>query len=764
MSSDAFSQIGRGQPQIDGLAKATGGAKFVADLELPRMLIGKLLGSPHPHARVLNIDASKALALKGVKAVVTGLDVPGKKYGVFVSRMDETGLTKKARYIGDTVAAVAAVDEETAMAALDLIEVDYEVLPAVFEPEEAMKDGAPQLHDEYVRNVVADTHYDFGNVEEGFQQSDHIREDRFYMQSNSHGCMEPRGVLATYDVSGKFTLWTSTQSPFQQRRDVARALDIPASKIRVIKTYVGGGFGSRMDTHPSHVAAALLARKTARPVKIILSREEEMGITRRRAPMSVYVKTGVKKDGTIMAQELRAMADGGAYACTSILMMYNAGLTCMIPYRIPHFKYDGYQVYTNKAVTGPFRGHGANQPRYAVECQLDMIAEDLGLDPAVVRLRNASQTGDTTISGLHFVSCELTRSIEEGTKQAGWSEKRGQKGTNRGLGIACGGFVCGARIAGHAASAIFVQVNEDGGVTVISGASDIGQGCDSLVAQIAAEELGVPQSDISVIAADTETTPIDNGSFSSRVTFYAGNATIIAAREVKKMMAEIAATLLEANAEDLVFRDRKVFVKGSPDRSIPFGQLAKATEAFGHGRLIIGQGQWAPTNTSFPDKKTKWGNISGSYSFSTQIAEVEVDRETGEVKVLAVTIGDDCGRVLNPLSVAGQVEGSVAMGVGHAFMEHLLFAENGQLLNPTFLDFKMPTTLECPRTTLAEVGLPDPIGPYGAKEIGEGLLITAVPAICNAIYDAVGVRITELPITPEKILRGLEEKRRRERQ
>lgn len=728
------------------------------------MLIGKLLGSPHPHARVLKVDASKALALKGVKAVVTGKDVTGKKYGVFVSRMDEMGLTMKARYIGDPVAAVAAVDEETALEALDLIKVEYEVLPAVFEPEEAMKEGAPQLHEEYARNIVADTHYDFGDAEAGFRESDYIREDDFYMQSNSHGCMEPRGVLATYAISGKFTLWTSTQSPFQARRDVARALNITGSKIRVIKTYVGGGFGSRMDTHPMHVAAALLARKTERPVQIILTREEEISTTRRRAPMSVHVKTGVKKDGAIMVQEIKAMADSGAYSSTSILMMYNAGLTCLIPYRIPHFKYDGYQIYTNKAVTGPFRGHGANQPRFAVESQLDMIAEDLGMDPAALRLRNASQTGDTTISGLHFVSCELTRAIEESTRQAGWKEKRQQKGNNRGIGIACGGFVCGARIAGHTASAVNIQVNEDGGVTLISGASDIGQGCDSLVAQIAAEELGVSQSDVAVISADTETTPIDNGTFSSRVTFYAGNATIIATRQVKKMMGEVAATLLEANAEDLVFRDRKVFVQGSPDRYIPFGELAKTTEALGHGRLIVGQGQWAPTNTQFPDKKTKWGNISGSYSFSAQIAEVEVDTETGEVKVLNVTIGDDCGQVLNPLSVAGQAEGSVAMGVGHAFLEHLVFGSNGELMNPTFLDFKMPTTLEIPPIKLVEVGVPDPIGPYGAKEIGEGLTITAVPAICNAIYNAVGVRMTELPVTPEKILKALDEKKRRERQ
>ena len=760
MGSEPYSQIGKGQPQIDALAKATGQAKYTADMVLPRMLVGKLLGSPHPHATVLNVDASKAMALKGVKAVVTGKDVPGKKYGIFKSRRDETGLTMKARYVGDPVAAVAAVDEETALEALALISVDYDVLPAVLDPEEAMKEEAPQLHEEYERNIVADTHYDFGDIEVGFKESDHMREDHFSSQAISHGCIEPRGVLVDYHVSGKLTVWTSTQSPFHVRRNIAHAVNIPGSKVRVIKPHVGGGFGGKIETHPMHIAATVLAMKTTRPVQIILSREEEISITRTRAAMKVFVKTGVKKDGAIMAQYVKILADSGAYSSTSIMMMYNAGLTCMIPYRIPNFKYDGYQVYTNKAVSGPFRGHGANQPRFAVESQLDMIAEDINMDPAALRLRNASQTGDTTVSGLKFVSCELSRAIEESTKKAGWNKKRGRRDTNRGIGMACGGFVCGARGAGHTASGTNIHVNEDGGVTVLSGSSDIGQGCDSLMAQITAEELGISVSDITVIAADTETTPIDDGTFSSRVTFFGGNATLVAARQVKKMLAEIASTLMEANVDDIVFRDKKVFVEGSPDRFIPFGELVKKAEALGHGRLIIGQGQWAPTNTQFPDRKTKWGNVSGSYSFSTQIAEVEVNRKTGQVKVLDVTIGDDCGQVINPMSVEGQAEGSVYMGIGHAFMEELIFGDNGQVMNPSFLDFKMPTPFECAPTTLVEVGKPDPIGPYGAKEIGEGLLITSVPAILNAIYDAVGVRITDLPVTPQKILDALKIKER----
>jgi 4-hydroxybenzoyl-CoA reductase subunit alpha len=761
MSNEGYSAIGKRQPFIDGLDKASGAAKFTADLALPGMLTGKLLRSPYPHARVLNVDAAKALALRGVKAVVTGADVPGEKYGFFRSRRDETGLTVKARYIGDPVAAVAAVDEETAMEAMDFINVDYGELPPVLDVEKAMEEGAPLVHDEYERNIVAYRGFDFGDVEAGFETSDYVREDRFFSQGITHANPEPRASIAQYTASGKLTLWTSTQSPYYVRRDLSLALNIPQSKIHVIKPHVGCGFGGKVELDPHQVAASLLAMKTGRAVKICLTREEEISATRLRVPMTVYVKTGVKNDGSIVAQYVKCLADGGAYASTSVLLMFNSGLTCLIPYRIPNFKYDGYMVYTNKPVSGAMRGHGANQPRFAVESQLDMIAEDLSLDPADLRLRNATQAGDTSISGLVFNSCELSKAIRESTKQAGWDKKRGQKGSNRGIGLACGGFVCGARLGGHTASGSFVQVNEDGGVTVLTGSSDLGQGSRTVLAQVAAEELGLLPSDVTVLSGDTETTPIDPGTFSSRVTFYAGNATLIAARDVKLQLAQIAGELLEANVEDIVFKDKNVFVRGSPQVSIPFGELAKQAEAFGHSRLIIGKGFWAPTNTQFPDRKTRYGNVSGSYSFACQVAEVEVDPETGQVKVLNIVIGDDCGQVINLLGAEGQAEGSAAMGLGHALMENIIFAENGQIMNPSFLEYKVPTARDVGDVLALEVGSPDPVGPYGAKEIGEGLLISTVPAIINAIYDAVGVRIAELPATPEKILKELEKKERR---
>ena len=754
-----YLNVGQPQPRIDGMGKATGEARYTGDLKLPRMLVGKLLSSPHPHARILNIDFSKALTLSGVKAVVTGMDLQGQKYGPFRSRRDETGLARdKVRYVGDPVAAVCAKDEETALEALELIRVEYEELPAVFDVEEAMQEGAPLIHEEYKTNICSERHFNFGDVEEGFKSSSHIREDHFFSQGLSHGALEPRSALAHLDTSGRLTLWTGTQSPYNVRQDLSLVLSLPASKVRVIKPFVGGGFGGKGGLSHHEVAASLLAIKTRQPVKISLNREEEISMTRLRHPMSVYVKTGVRNDGMIMAQFVKCISNGGAYACTSVMVTYNSGLTCLIPYRISNFKYDGYVIYTNRPMSGPMRGHGANQPRFAIESQLDMIAEDIGLDPAELRLRNATQKGDISVNGLVFKSCELSRAIREATRASGWKQKRDRKEANRGIGIACGGFVSGARAGSHTASSCFVQVNEEGGVVLSTGSSDIGQGSETTLAQIVAEVLGLSPSDITVISGDTETTPIDPGTFSSRVTFYAGNAAMQAASEVKHLLSETAAKFMEADAEDIEFRDHKVFVKHVPDKEMAFRKLAELAIGSGHGRSIIGKGQWAPQNTQFPDKTTCYGNVSAAYSFAAQVAEVEVDTTTGEVKLKKVTVADDCGQVINVLGAEGQVEGSISMGQGHALMENILFGDKGQIMNPSFSEYKIPTAADMTETSFLEVGVPDPVGPYGAKEIGEGLLISTVPAITNAIYDAVGVRITELPVRPERILEGLKKK------
>jgi len=756
-----YSVIGKRIPRIDAPLKATGEAKYTADLSLPGMLYGKSLKSPYPHARILKLDTSKAERLPGVKAVITGWDTKGKKYGFFRSTMDQTYLPlDKVRFIGEEVAAVAAIDEDIAEEALELIEVEYEELPAVFDPLEAMQPEAPKVHEGVENNICCRRLFNFGDVEKGFQEADHIREDRFTFEAVIHASLEPHASLATCDSTGKITLWTTTQIPFLLRRDLSRLLDIPLSKIRIIKPFIGGGFGGKAGLCGNNLCAVLLAMKSGRPVKMVYSREEEFVCTWRKIPMIIDLKTGVKRDGRLVAQYSRCIHDGGAYSGTGILTLYNTGLAHLIPMRLPNFRYEGLRVYTNKPPCGAQRGHGQNQPRYAVECQLDMIAEDLGIDPLEIRLKNATQPGDITVNRLRITSCGLSEALKQVAAKAHWRDKRGKGQGQRGIGLACGGFVCGARFSSVSAGSALIKLDEDGeGVTLITGASDIGQGSDTILAQIVAEVLGLSVKDIKLVAADTDTTPFDGGSGSSRVTFYAGNAARLAAIDIRNQLAKIAADELEANPDDLVFQDRSIYVKGSPDKRIPFAELVRIAQL---NQVVLGKATYMPKSVEWPDKKTFAGNVSGAYSFSAQAAEVEVDRETGKIRLLKLTLGDDCGFPLNPLSTEGQAEGSASMGQGQAMLEvvHLL---EGQIFNPSLLDYKIPTVKDSPEMETHHVITNDPEGPFGAKEIGEGYIISTAPAIANAIHDALGVWLKDLPITPDKIIKALEVKPEQER-
>ena len=751
-----YSVIGKRLPRIDAPIKATGQAKYAADLSLTGMLFGKTLKSPYAHARILKLDTSKAERLPGVKAVITGRDTSGKKYGFFRSTMDQVYLPlDKVRFIGEEIAAVAAIDEDIAEEALELIDVEYEEMPAVFDPEEALKEGAPKVHEEVERNVCCQRLFNFGDVEKGFQESDHIREDRFTFEAVIHASLEPHASLASFDSTGKMTLWTTTQMPFLLRRDLSRILEIPSGKIRVIKPFIGGGFGGKGGLCGNNLCALLLARKSGRPVKIVYSREEEFVGTWRKIPMIIDLKTGVKRDGTLVAQHSRCIHDGGAYSGTGILTLYNTGLAQLIPMRLPNFKYEGYRVYTNKPPCGAQRGHGQNQPRYAVECQLDMIAKDLGIDPVDIRLRNATQPGDVTISKLRITSCGLSEALKRVAVKADWRAKRGKGAGRHGIGIACGGFVCGARFSSVSAGSALIKLDEDGeGVTLLTGASDIGQGSDTILAQIVAEELGLTLGHIKVIAADTDTTPFDGGSGSSRVTFYAGNAARLAAIDMREQLARIVADQLEANPDDLVFRDSSVYVKGSPEKRLPFAEVVRLGQL---NQVLLGRGSYMPKSVEWPDNKTFAGNVSGAYSFSAQAAEIEIDRETGQIKLSKLTLGDDCGFPLNPMSTEGQAEGSASMGQGQAMLESVCIQE-GQIFNPSLLDYKIPTVLDSPEMEPHHVITNDPEGPYGAKEIGEGYILSTAPAIANAIHDATGVWLKNLPITPEKILQAIEKK------
>ena len=758
-----YSVIGKRLPRIDGLAKAMGSAKYAGDMALPMMLYGKILRSPLPHARIVNIDTTLAEQLPGVRGIITAKDFGGFRRGMLPNTRDEGALASdKVRYIGEGVAAVAAIEEDIAEEAVDLIKVDYEELPAVFHPIEAMTEGAPRIHEHVKNNMSWECHYDFGDVEKGFRESDYIREDKFSTGYNIHGFLEPHAVLADYDPSGRITVWASKQAPYFLWRHLALVFGLPLDKVRVIQPYIGGGFGGKNDSFDLDFCAALLSKKTGRPVKIVYSQRELLTAGRRRHIMFMDMKTGVKRDGTLVALQCKAVADGGAYTCTGPITMYLAGVILSLPYRLPNLKFDGLRVYTNKPAAIALRGHGAPHTRFAADVQLDMIAEDLGIDPAEIRLKNALKSGDITPSGLKISTSGLAECIERATETANWNEKRQRgKGVSgkiaRGIGIACHGFVTGERLHPHDTCAAIVKVNEDGTVNLLTGATDIGQGSDTVLSMIAAEELGVSLENIDFSRIDTAFTPIDIGSYSSRVTYMSGNAVKLAAADAKKQLKETAAKRLGVNVEDIEFKDGLVFVENNPEKSMTFRQLARIACTRPESKAIIGNGSYTfPTVGPF-DYETGEGNASEEYSFGAEVSEVEVNVETGQVRYVQSTLAADCGMALNPMAVEGQLEGCIVMGQGQALHENFII-EQGKTLNPNFADYRIPRSLDVPQIKGIPVETVTPGGPYGAKEAGEGVIISTPPAIVNAIHDAIGVWIKDLPVTPEKILKALREK------
>ncbi|MBU0734310.1 MAG: molybdopterin-dependent oxidoreductase [Proteobacteria bacterium] len=755
-----FNVVGRRLPMHDAAAKVKGSAQFTADLTLPGMLHGKILRSNIPHGKILHIDTSGAEKLPGVKGVVTGKEIPDRLYGIVPKARDEYALAKeKVRYIGDDVAAVCAVDPEIAEEAVQLIKVDYEELPAVFDPLEAMKEGAPLIHEGVLNNTSFSIRKEFGNAEKGFAESDFVFEDSFFSQAVNHAPLEPHAALAQYDsLRGEVTIWSSTQIPFFLRRNLSSTLQIPESKVRVIKPKVGGGFGQKIDMFAKDFCACWFAIKLGKPVKFVYEREEVFISTRQRHPMYITVKTGVKKDGTILAQQFKAHADGGAYNSTAPTMIALSCFFLMIPYHVPNLVYEGHHVYTNKPVGGAMRGHGIPQARFAVERQLDMIAERIGVDPAEIRMKNSIHAGEPHPAKFIINSCGFFDSVKKAADAIGWKEKRGKLPFGRGVGLAGASFPSGVSNMSHISSGAVVQLGQDGAVNVLSGAADIGQGAETVISQIVAEELGVLMEDVRITAADTGVTPLDPGTFGSGVTVRAGNAARLAALEAKNKLFEFVARKLEANPEDLVAANRKIFVKGSPETGMTFKDAIKGYQYADLPMPIVGRASWFPPATEPTTLFKEDGNFAPSYSFMTQSAEVEVDLDTGRVKLLKMATAHDCGRAINPMLVEGQLEGSVVGGMGQALYEDVI-VEKGQVMNPSFLDYGFPTFLEMPEIETLEVETDDPIGPFGAKEAGEGTQLSPAPAIVNAIYDAIGIDFKELPVTPEKILRELEKKR-----
>jgi 4-hydroxybenzoyl-CoA reductase alpha subunit len=752
-----FAVIGHPLVKPDAAGKVTGVTRFADDLFLPRMAHARLLRSPHPHARIKRVDTARALRLPGVFAVLTGADLP-VKFGILPVSQDEEALAvERVRYVGDPVAAVAAVDEWVAQRACDLIDVEYERLPSYMSLEEALTKPGERIHDYTGHgNVHKAVALEFGDVDAGFLAADHVREDVIFFQGNTHLPMEQHAAVAQYSPDGKLTLWSSTQTPHYVHRALGKVLELPMSRVRVIATPVGGGFGGKSDPFSHEIVAAKLAMVTGRPVKLTLSREEVFYAHRGRHPVLMWVKTGVKRDGRITAMDFKSFLDGGAYGSYGVASTYYTGALQTTTYRIPRYRFQGVRLFTNKPPCGPKRGHGTPQPRHALEVHFDKLAEDLGMDPITFRRLNLVQPHSRTVNWLRITSCGLAECVDKVVAESRFLERRGRLGEGRGLGFALSAYLTGAGTAIYwndmPHSEVQIKLDRGGGVAVLCGAIDIGQGSDHILAAIVAEELGVRLEDIQLTTADTDLTPIDLGSYSSRVTFMAGNAALDAARKLKQQLLQTAARLLECDPDDLIARDREIAHKRRPEIRIPFAQAVQAAEAA--AGTLVASGSYTPPRLAGPYKGSGVGP-SPAYSYSACVVEVACDPRTGEIRVPTVWVAHDIGRAINPTLVLGQVEGSVYMALGEALMEEQTFRLGVHKI-PSMLEYKSPTTLETPTIHTYLVESIDPEGPYGAKEAGQGPLLPVIPAVANAVYDALQIRIDETPITPDKVLKALD--------
>jgi xanthine dehydrogenase molybdenum-binding subunit len=767
--------VGKSVLRSDAFDKVTGGRGYTVNMRLPGMLHAKLLRSPYPHARIRSMDTSQAEKLSGVKAVLTPGEVPQIKFHpVYFSPStaasmirDMLILSNTVRFAGEPVAAVAAIRPEIAEEALALIKVDYDVLPAVFDPVEAMKPGAPQIHEHALNNIAMNPSFSFGDLQRGFDEADYVFENTYRTQ-RVHTCyMEPRVCIVDSDTSGNLTVWSSTQHIFGLREKLAFALGIPVSKVKVVKPpYIGGGFGGKLDMGFLEPIAALLSLKAGRPVRIEHTRYEDF-ITTTRNPIEIYMKTGVKKDGTFTARYVKSILDTGAHATHgAVVIMVHGFFGVLLSYRCPNQKWEGMTVYTNNIIGGGFRGYGAPQAAFAVESQVDEICKKLKLDPIEFRLKNAHTEGQQhpfdpnfTLSSYRFADC-----LKKGAEQIGWSKRLPAGSANgtkkRGIGLGCqplwvSGCLGFPDIYEH--SGAILKLNVDGTANLSIATVDMGCGQNTVLSQIAAEELGIPLTAVKVTYADTDTVPFDAPSHASRVTYSAGNAVKAAATSAKLRVFQVASGLLNTSPENLEIVYGRVQVKDAPANGMTLADVVKRAESpcvnmvpdgmqrtpLEEKGTIMGVASLAPTSNPSP--------------VAVEFVEVEVDTETGEVKVLRAAYAHDIGKLINPSGAEGQVEGGLQQGIGYALMENLVFEHSsGACLAADYLNYKMPTAMEMPREIKCVwVESDEPTGPFGAKSLAEPCAIVPAPAIANAIYNAIGVRIRDLPITPEKILAAL---------
>jgi carbon-monoxide dehydrogenase large subunit len=761
-----FAVVGKGLPRVDALDKVTGHAQYVEDLKLPNMLYVKVKRSVLPHAKLININSTKAENLIGVKAVVTSKDMLNNRFGRWVK--DETVFpTDKVRFVGEPIAAVAAIDEDTAEEALELIEADYEELPAIFDPLEAMREDSPPIHEnlkDYVAtfdvikygNICSHTIVKKGDINKAFGKADFIFEDIFKTQVQHQCPLEPQAVLADIDASGKVTIWASTSAPFWARLQLAEAMMVPMSSIRIRTVHVGGHFGEKETYIPIDICF-LLTRKTRRPVRLVLTREEGFTAVNPRHPSIINLKTAVTKEGLLIARNAQIVMDAGAYATDSPGVLPYTNLFSTGPYNIPNVMADGYCVYTNKQPFGAMRGFGHPQIYFAVESQMDIIADKMGIDTVEIRMKNCfDRDGSELCTGQRVYHCGLKKTLKRASslmvreKVTGGDNKR----FRRGRGIACSLKSCGLLGSGA-----IILLNDDGTLRLLTGATDVGQGSSTVLRQIAAEELAVSTEDISIVSGDTDTTPFDFGTLASRVVRASGSAVRLAAADLRKQLFALAAERLKVKTADLELCNRRIRVKKSPDKTISLAELS-LSGLFLKGGPIIGRGSFLEKSNPIVAEYVKgYPYMNGDPAFEpvTNILEVEVDTETGHVRVLRATTCQDVGRCINPITTQGQIEGAVVQGIGYALTEETLY-KNGVILNPNFSDYKIPTALDIPEIVPIIVEEPDSTGPYGAKGVGEGAITPVAPAIANAIYDAIGIRIRNIPITAENILNELKER------
>ena len=763
-SAEDLTVVGRRLPKLDTPDKATGRAIYTDDIVLPNMIYGKLLLSPVPHAKIKNINVDKAKKLPGVKVILTGKDVPDISYGTSPARYDEFVLAKdKVRFVGDVVAAVAAVDEETCYKALKLIEVQYEELPAVFDPIEAMKDGAPRLFDDkYPNNINTRVDHHFGDIEKGFAEADYVKEATFVGNRTFQNPLEPHVAIAEWDRQGRVTVYTSTQVVHYVHHQLSRILNLPLGNIRVIMTNCGGGFGAKAATNPLEILSILLSKKAGCPVKMRFSREEMYLYGRGRHKQYIEMKIGVKKDGTITAVKQKAILEGGAYSSFGIVSTYYAGSMLPTLYKIPNYKYDGYRVNTNLPPCGAMRGHGTPHPRFAFESLLSMIADDLGIDHIDIRLKNAMTPETRTCNDLDIHSCELKACLNTVRKKSGWDTKKGKLPFGRGIGIGCGGFVSGAGYPIYRSqfphSNAMIKVEEDGSKAVLFvGDADIGQGSDTVLAQAAAEAMGITLDNISVVSADSDITPLGFGAYSSRVTLMGGNAAKMAGEEIKNQILISASKIMNIEKDKLECKENKVYEKTNKKNYIEWS--VAAAKHFSEKGPLVGKGHYSPPEGLGGKYKGAAVGTSPAFSFSASVCEVEVDINTGKVKVLNFWDAHDCGTAINPMAVEGQVEGAVVMGMSETLFENEVFDSKGRMINADLHNYLIATSADIPNIESTIVDSYEPAGPFGAKEVGEGATLPILGAVANAIADAIGVRVFELPITPEKILNALKNKK-----